>query len=248
MDEYHDDVLAALAQLGYDQTCSTSRPTNGGICLAINRDHAIKAIESKKNLAVVVDINFDYRWMVPDVHVVPMIYPRWGFALFHNALAGNRMPPRIIKYGQNRIHETAVIGTPGCRYIKGPNGEVIEMAHVGGVVIKRGVSIGPLSVVHRALLDDTVIEDNVKIGSACTIGHGSVTGSGSILTVRVSTGGSSTMGERCWCGMGAIILPKVRICNDVLVAAGAVVTKNIDQPGIYAGVPAEYKRPWDGTW
>jgi acetyltransferase-like isoleucine patch superfamily enzyme len=43
-------------------------------------------------------------------------------------------------------------------------------------------------------------------------------------------------------GTNATILP-VQICDDVVVGAGAVVTKNITQPGIYAGNPARLLRP-----
>jgi acetyltransferase-like isoleucine patch superfamily enzyme len=56
---------------------------------------------------------------------------------------------------------------------------------------------------------------------------------------------STTIGSRVSLGSNATILP-VRICDDVVIGAGAVVTKDITQPGIYAGNPARLLRPLKG--
>ncbi|KAH8078237.1 maltose O-acetyltransferase, partial [Filobasidium floriforme] len=47
-----------------------------------------------------------------------------------------------------------------------------------------------------------------------------------------------TIGNNCWIGGGAIILPGVTIGNDVTVAAGAVVNKDVESRCLVAGVPA----------
>jgi maltose O-acetyltransferase len=47
-----------------------------------------------------------------------------------------------------------------------------------------------------------------------------------------------TIGDRVWLGVGAIVLPGVTIADDVVVGAGAVVTRDCPVPGLYAGVPA----------
>jgi acetyltransferase-like isoleucine patch superfamily enzyme len=51
----------------------------------------------------------------------------------------------------------------------------------------------------------------------------------------------TTLGDRVSVGSNATILP-VSICSDVVVGAGSVVTKNITEPGIYAGNPAKLIR------
>jgi acetyltransferase-like isoleucine patch superfamily enzyme len=53
------------------------------------------------------------------------------------------------------------------------------------------------------------------------------------------------IGNRCWIGARAVVLAGVTICDDVVVAAGSVVTRSIDQPGIYAGVPARLVKDLD---
>jgi acetyltransferase-like isoleucine patch superfamily enzyme len=52
---------------------------------------------------------------------------------------------------------------------------------------------------------------------------------------------STTIGDRVSIGSNATILP-VSICSDVVIGAGAVVTRNITAPGIYAGNPARLLR------
>lgn len=48
-----------------------------------------------------------------------------------------------------------------------------------------------------------------------------------------------TVGDRCWIGARATILPGVNIGHDCVIAAGAVVTKDCEPYGVYGGVPAK---------
>jgi acetyltransferase-like isoleucine patch superfamily enzyme len=57
---------------------------------------------------------------------------------------------------------------------------------------------------------------------------------------------STEVGNRVSIGSNATILP-VRICDDVVIGAGAVVTKNITQSGVYVGNPARKQRSIDRT-
>jgi maltose O-acetyltransferase len=52
-----------------------------------------------------------------------------------------------------------------------------------------------------------------------------------------------TIGDGCWIGARAIILPGVTIAPGTVVAAGSVVTSDIALPGVYAGMPARLRRP-----
>jgi len=211
-------------------------------------DHAVKVLESGKRVVLIVDRAMDTRWLWRKIWALPSTNPRWAFTVVHNKLAVNRIKDPIIVHRGARVDPTAVLGVPGCRYVKGPEGQIVEVAHVGGIKIEPQVSVGALSIVHRAVLDNTVLRVGAKIGSMCTIGHGATVGEDTILTVRVTTGGSSVIGKRCWFGMGSMVKQGVTVCDDVLVGAGAVVTRDIDRPGVYAGIPAKYIRPWDGTW
>ena len=86
----------------------------------------------------------------------------------------------------------------------------------------------------------------VSIGEDCFIGHGVM-----FVNDRFAAGGpargrrelwqATHIGHRVSIGSNATILP-VRVCDDVVIGAGAVVTRDIDEPGIYAGNPARMLR------
>ncbi|MCG8670485.1 MAG: N-acetyltransferase, partial [Pseudomonadales bacterium] len=89
----------------------------------------------------------------------------------------------------------------------------------------------------------TFICELVTIGRDCFVGHGVM-----FINDLFSKGGpakgdtslwkSTTVGNNVSIGSNATILP-VRICDFVVIGAGAVVTKDITQPGVYAGNPAK---------
>ncbi|GAB2969445.1 acyltransferase [Amycolatopsis acidiphila] len=88
----------------------------------------------------------------------------------------------------------------------------------------------------------------IRIGEACQFGpqvmvvtsHHPTLADGTVS--RVSEGRAVEIGDRVWVGARAQILPGVRIAADVVIAAGAVVTRDCPVPGVYAGVPARLVR------
>lgn len=111
--------------------------------------------------------------------------------------------------------------------------------------IQKDVSIGPRTKVQS----HAFICELVTIGADCFIGHGVM-----FINDLFQRGGpargdkslwrATTLGDRVSIGSNATILP-VHICHDVVIGAGAVVTRDIDRPGIYAGNPARFLRPID---
>ncbi|TNC26586.1 acyltransferase [Amycolatopsis alkalitolerans] len=88
----------------------------------------------------------------------------------------------------------------------------------------------------------------IRIGEACQFGpqamivtsHHPRMPDGTVS--RVSEGRAVRIGDRVWVGARAQILPGVTIADDVVIAAGAVVTRDCPVPGVYAGVPARLVR------
>ena len=105
------------------------------------------------------------------------------------------------------------------------------------VEIQKGVTIG-----NRCKIQShSFICELVTMGNDCFVGHGVM-----FVNDLFSNGGPSGnsagwkptfIGNRVSIGSNATILP-VSICDDVVIGAGAVVTKNITEPGTYAGNPA----------
>jgi len=120
--------------------------------------------------------------------------------------------------------------------------EIGDECFVGPFVeIQRSVRIGKRCKIQS----HSFICELVDIGEDCFIGHGVM-----FINDVFSTGGpangdkklwrETSIGDRVSIGSNATILP-VSICSDVVVGAGSVVTKDISEPGVYAGNPARRK-------
>lgn len=110
------------------------------------------------------------------------------------------------------------------------------------VEIQKGVVIGAGSRIQS----HTFICELVSIGENCTIAHGvmfinDLFRSGGPARGDKAKWAQTEIGNRVSIGSNATILP-VKICDDVVIGAGSVVTKDIQQPGIYAGNPAKLLR------
>lgn len=109
--------------------------------------------------------------------------------------------------------------------------------------IQKGVRIGD----RTRIQSHSFICELVTIGNDCFIGHG-VMFINDLFSDGKPAGGdaskwkSTHIGNHVSIGSNATILP-VEICDHVVIGAGAVVTKNIAEPGIYAGNPAKKMRP-----
>lgn len=110
------------------------------------------------------------------------------------------------------------------------------------VEIQRGAIIGARTKVQS----HAFICELVTIGEDCFVGHGVKFVNdpfrvGGPARGRRELWASTTIGDRVSIGSNATLLP-VRVCSDVVVGAGAVVTRDITEPGIYAGNPARRLR------
>jgi len=89
-----------------------------------------------------------------------------------------------------------------------------------------------------------VINCSTKIGKGCIINTGATLDHDNIIEdyVHISPGvhvaGTVKIGKRTWLGVGSILSNNVSVTSDCLVGAGAVVVKDIAEPGTYVGVPA----------
>lgn len=111
-------------------------------------------------------------------------------------------------------------------------------------VIAESVELGIGSVV----MAGAVINPGVKIGSGCivntssSIDHDCIVGDYCHIAVGAHLCGTVEVGKNTWIGAGAIVSNNVNICGNCMIGAGAVVIKDIDEPGIYVGVPAKQKK------
>jgi acetyltransferase-like isoleucine patch superfamily enzyme len=136
---------------------------------------------------------------------------------------------------------------------------IVEPANLYGCTLGDDVFVGPFVEIQRDVTigartrvqSHSFICELVTIGDDCFIAHGVM-----FINDTFSVGGpakgrkdlwrSTTIGHRVSLGSNATIMP-VRIADDIVVGAGAVVTKDLTEPGIYAGNPARLVRKLDRT-
>lgn len=108
-------------------------------------------------------------------------------------------------------------------------------------VIADDVEIGEGSVV----MAGAVINPSVTIGRGCivntcsSVDHDCLLGDYVHLAVGAHLSGTVSIGNRTWIAIGASISNNVCICGDCIIGAGAVVIRDIAQPGVYIGIPAK---------
>jgi UDP-3-O-[3-hydroxymyristoyl] glucosamine N-acyltransferase len=133
------------------------------------------------------------------------------------------------------IHSGAVIGADGFGFAREKTGEWVKIAQTGRVIIGDDVEIGANTTIDRGALEDTVIEDGVKLDNQIQVGHNVRIGAHSAMAGCVGIAGSAKIGRCCTVGGGAIILGHLTLADDVNVSAGTLVTKSISVPGTYTG-------------
>lgn len=136
----------------------------------------------------------------------------------------------------------------------GENVTVVEPVNLFGCTIGNNCLIGPFVEItngvtignYTKVQSHCFVCEMVSIGDYCFIGHGAM-----FINDLFSSGGpargdkskwkATTIGNHVSIGTNATILP-VTICDNVVIGAGSVVTKDITEPGIYAGNPARLIR------
>lgn len=111
-------------------------------------------------------------------------------------------------------------------------------------VVAESVEVAAGSVV----MAGAVINPGARIGKGCIINtsssvdHDCMVGDYVHISVGAHLSGTVVVGTGTWIGAGAIVSNNVDICADCVIGAGAVVIKDIDESGMYVGVPARLKR------
>lgn len=136
------------------------------------------------------------------------------------------------------ISEYCNIGGEGFSHISNEDGHPENYPHIGKVIIEDYVEIFPYTNVDRATLSTTRIGKHSKIDHFCHIGHNTRIGEDTIITAKVVMCGGSSIGNKCWIGVGSIIKDSVIVGNNVLVGMGSSVTKSVPDNQTWLGSPA----------
>lgn len=143
------------------------------------------------------------------------------------------------------LHPGVVIGADGFGFAS-HQGQWEKIEQLGAVRIADDVEIGANTCVDRGALDDTVIEQGVKLDNLIQIGHNVRIGAHTAMAGCVGIAGSARIGAHCTVGGGAIVLGHLELADHVHVSAATVVTRSILKPGQYSGVyPFDENAAWE---
>lgn len=160
------------------------------------------------------------------------LYP--GVVVYHDCMLGNRLI----------AHSGVVIGADGFGMAM-DNGSWLKIPQIGRVVIGDDVEIGANTTIDRGAMDDTVIEDGVKLDNLIQVGHNVRIGAHTAIAAHAAIAGSASIGKHCRIGGCTGILGHIQISDNVEISSFTMISKSIRQAGVYTGIfPFSSNQAW----
>ncbi len=164
--------------------------------------------------------------------------------------AGSRLLKNVtlmndVCVGQDAIiHPGAVIGADGFA-LANDHGQWLKIPQIGTVIIGNQVEIGANTTIDRGALDNTVIEDGVKLDNQIQIAHNVHIGQHTAIAACVGIAGSTRVGAYCTIGGGVGMVGHIEVVDNVHITGGSVVLQSILEAGVYSsGSPLQKNRLW----
>lgn len=133
------------------------------------------------------------------------------------------------------LHPGVVIGADGFGFAP-DRGDWVKVPQIGAVRIGNDVEIGANTTIDRGTIEDTIIEDGVKLDNQIQIAHNVRVGAFTVIAACTGISGSTTIGKRCLIGGLVGIGGHISICDDVIITGKSAVPNSIDKPGMYSNV------------
>lgn len=165
--------------------------------------------------------------------------------------AGSQLSARVticygVRLGQRvLVQPGAVIGGDGFG-LANDGGRWVRIPQLGSVWIGDDVEIGANTTIDRGALEDTVIEDGVKLDNQIQIAHNVRVGAHTAMAGCVGIAGSARIGRHCVLGGGVGVAGHLDIADRVHVTGMSLVAQSITEPGLYSsGLTVEPNRLWN---
>jgi UDP-3-O-[3-hydroxymyristoyl] glucosamine N-acyltransferase len=144
------------------------------------------------------------------------------------------------------VHSGSVIGCEGYGFAQDEKRRSHRVPQLGRVVIEDRVRVGACNCIDRAAFRETRIGAGSKLDNHCHLAHNVKIGQDCLLTAGLIVAGSTTLGDRVIASGSTGFIDHLNICDDAVFVHKAGVTKDVTEPGIYAGTPhqpmADYTR------
>jgi len=163
-----------------------------------------------------------------DVHLVASV------TLCHGVTVGART---IIQPG-------VVIGGDGFGFAP-EQGKWVKVPQVGSVRIGADVEIGANTTIDRGAIEDTVVEEGVKLDNQIQLGHGVRVGAHTVIAGCTGISGSTVIGKHCIIGGACGIAGHLTIGDEVVITGFGMVSRSLPGPGVYSsGLPITESKIW----
>ncbi|MGB7816807.1 MAG: UDP-3-O-(3-hydroxymyristoyl)glucosamine N-acyltransferase [Methylotenera sp.] len=152
--------------------------------------------------------------------------------------------------GKNcHLFSGCVIGNDGFGYAEesGPDNTKhwVKIPQVGRVVIHDYVDVGANTTIDRGAIDDTVIEEGVKMDNLIQVAHNCRIGAHTVIAGCVGIAGSAVIGKHCRIGGAAMILGHLSITDNVTISPGSMIMRSINKAGTYTALmPSQEHEAW----
>ncbi len=141
------------------------------------------------------------------------------------------------------LHAGAVIGADGFGYARDAD-RWLEIPQIGRVLLGNDVEIGANTTVDRGAIDDTVIEDGVKLDNQIHVAHNVRIGAHTAIAACVGIAGSAIIGRNCEIGGAAMIHGHIRVADGSRISPGTLVSRSVST-GTYTGIyPFDEHASW----
>lgn len=170
-----------------------------------------------------------------------------GAVIEHDAVIGDDTvihPNAVVGYGcrlgnQVVVGAGSVIGSEGFGFAQDSKRRSHPIPQTGIVVIGDRVRIGANNTIDRATYAETRIGSGTKFDNLCHVAHNVEIGEDCLLTAMFCIAGSSRVGNRVIASGQTGVIDHVSIVDDVVLVHRAGVVKDVDAPGVHAGLPTQ---------
>jgi UDP-3-O-[3-hydroxymyristoyl] glucosamine N-acyltransferase len=152
--------------------------------------------------------------------------------------------PRCVIGARVILHSGVVIGADGFG-IAPDAGRWVKIPQIGRVVIGDDVEVGAHTTIDRGAIDDTVLEEGVKLDNHIQVGHNVRIGAHTAIAACSGIAGSANIGAHCMIYGNVQINGHIKIVDHVVISACTAVSNSILKPGTYSGV---YPYDEHGAW
>ena len=142
------------------------------------------------------------------------------------------------------LHSGCVVGSDGFGFA--PNeGRWEKIPQIGRVLIGDDVEVGACTTIDRGALEDTVIEEGVKLDNLIQVAHNVHIGAHTVIAGCTGIAGSAKIGRNCMIGGAAMIIGHIEIADGTRISTNTLITKSLPKAGSYTStMPFSEHETW----